>query len=189
MTRRVSLFFILWISILLIILTVFFIGCTPAEEGNEEVSEEVSDVNDQAIDEQQVNEQESLPETEEVIDEEDVILGENVIVEQEEIIDAGIEEEAEVVEEEVAVSEIIINNDGFSPNELTVKIGDKVKFVNNRAGNLKKAMVNGNRQCVKMKSPVLNPGDTFEWTFEEAQTCTVVDAITITQIMTITVIE
>ena len=152
---------VLLLLILLLALTVLFSGCTPGEVNEEVVAEE----------------QENISESEEVN------------VEQEEIIDAGIEEEADVVEEEIAVSEIIINNDGFSPNELTVKIGDKVKFVNNRAGNLKKAMVNGNRQCVKMKSPVLNPGDTFEWTFEEAQICTVVDAITITQIMTINVVE
>ncbi|HLC89080.1 MAG TPA: hypothetical protein VJG49_03510 [Candidatus Nanoarchaeia archaeon] len=158
---------VLLLLILLLALTVLFSGCTPAEEADENVA----DINNQAVEEQ-----ENISESEEANGE------------QEETNETGAEE-SDAAGEELAAAEIMINNDGFSPKELTVKIGEKVTFVNNREGNLKKALVNGNRQCVKMKSPILNPGDTFEWVFEEAQTCTVVEAITTTQIMVITVIE
>ncbi len=170
----------LLIFVLLLTMAVLAISCTPAEMINGKVTE----IDNQIADGQQVNGQGSLPEPEIIVKED---------TGQEEGTDAQVEEsnaiENEIenpVEAEAGVL-VTINKDGFSPEEITVKVGERVKFVNNRAGNLKKALVIGNRQCVNMKSPVLNPGDTFEWTFEEAQTCTVVDAITTTQIMTITV--
>jgi len=67
---------------------------------------------------------------------------------------------------------------GFSPQELTIRAGDTVKWVNTRSGRLNKAMVVGTITCNYIKSPILETGDSFSWTFNEPQNCTFVDGIT-----------
>jgi plastocyanin len=76
------------------------------------------------------------------------------------------------------VHKIRVTDKGFEPEELTIKIGDKVVWENVREGRLKKLLILGSRQCIRIKSEALEPGETFEWTFNKAEKCIFVDAIT-----------
>jgi plastocyanin len=87
-------------------------------------------------------------------------------------------EVANVDIENQRVHRIKITEDGFEPEELTINVGDKVIWQNVRDGRLKKALVLGSRQCINIKSNSLETGDTFEWTFNQAEKCIFVDAIT-----------
>jgi len=64
----------------------------------------------------------------------------------------------------------------FEPENLTVKVGDTVVWQNDRnVTSLNKAMVVGTQKCSYLKSPILESGETFEWTFTEPGTCKIVD--------------
>ena len=93
----------------------------------------------------------------------------------EEILTEAVEETTEVVEEGQHTVEILI--DQFSPNELTVKVGDKVTWVNKREGRFYKAYIIGVRNCHEIESKVFTAPETYSYTFTEAETCTIVDGI------------
>ncbi|MDP3990548.1 MAG: hypothetical protein Q8Q01_05080 [archaeon] len=63
---------------------------------------------------------------------------------------------------------------GFDPVELTVEVGDSIEWVNSRKA---KAMVLGIKACSYLKSPVFSNGDSFQYEFTKADTCTLVDGI------------
>jgi len=77
---------------------------------------------------------------------------------------------------------VLLQNTGFSPVTLTIKVGDTVKWKVSRSGNFKNGMILGTQNCVAIKSKILNVGEEFEWTFDKAETCTFVDGIITTQI-------
>jgi len=76
---------------------------------------------------------------------------------------------------------VTLTKNGFEPDVVTIKVGDTIKWVNNREGSLPKAMILGAMQCVKIKSGIFESGDSFSWTFDKAETCTIVDGIYTTQ--------
>ena len=76
---------------------------------------------------------------------------------------------------------------GFEPNELSVNVGDTVEWINEREGTLNKAQIIGSRQCTSIRGPILLTGESYSYTFEEEEECLFVDAITVNQIMTVTV--
>lgn len=87
---------------------------------------------------------------------------------------------------------ILFNDDGGTGDldDLVIKVGDTVVWENvreNKAFN--KAMVLGVRNCADVKSKIFPPGETFRWTFTEAETCTIVDGIYTTHSMDIVVEE
>lgn len=89
------------------------------------------------------------------------------------------EEVAEPAAEEVktaATHTVKFVGNKFEPAELTVKVGDTVVWKNERdSPTLNKAMVLGTKTCAFVKSPLLQSGETFEWTFTEPGTCQIVD--------------
>jgi len=72
---------------------------------------------------------------------------------------------------------IDLTESGFEPDLLTIKAGDKVVWQNVRSGQISKAFVIGVRECAKIRSKILTPGESFSWTFEEPIKCTIVDGI------------
>ena len=72
---------------------------------------------------------------------------------------------------------IDLTESGFEPDLLTIKAGDKVVWQNVRSGQISKAFVIGVRECAKIISKILTPGESFSWTFEEPIKCTIVDGI------------
>ena len=83
---------------------------------------------------------------------------------------------------------VTINDKGFTPNALSIKVGDTVEWKNTRgAGRLKLAMVIGTGPCAKAKSDLLNPGETYRATFDTAAKCTIVEGVTTKQVGTITI--
>ena len=91
---------------------------------------------------------------------------------KEEIIGNDIED---TIKDDVHV--IKLTSEGFSPEKLTIKSGDKVIWENERNGNFNKAMVIGVRSCRNVKSKVFNPGESYEYIFNEKGTCTIVDGM------------
>ena len=82
-----------------------------------------------------------------------------------------------------------ITDDGFLPEELTIKIGDTIKWVNARieGGSLSQVLIIGTLTCTKIKSSILKVGESYEYTFEKAETCKIQDGITSNQFSIVTV--
>jgi len=104
------------------------------------------------------------------------------------------ETEEEVEEEVVEVEEdnihyVEVNEDGFEPDELTISVGDTVIWENERTGRLDQMMIVGAQKCTGIDSGFLESGESFEWTFDEAKECIIVDGITTTQLMEISIEE
>ncbi|MBU0470189.1 MAG: hypothetical protein KJ984_01810, partial [Nanoarchaeota archaeon] len=79
---------------------------------------------------------------------------------------------------------------GFEPNKLTIKVGDTVVWKNVRGNDvIKKSFLLGAQACVKIKSPFMEPEDTFSWTFDKAVKCNFVDGIITTLTSQITVVD
>ncbi|MBI2112775.1 hypothetical protein HYT52_04530 [Candidatus Woesearchaeota archaeon] len=83
------------------------------------------------------------------------------------------------------VHTVEFNQSGFVPTKLTIKVGDSILWKNSR--DKVKAMVLGSQACAKVKSEILNPGQTFQWTFTEPLRCPIVDGIYVTAVMNIVV--
>ena len=77
---------------------------------------------------------------------------------------------------------IKVTDKGFEPKELKVKVGDTVEWQNVRVGKINKALIIGAQSCFDVKSPILESGKSFKYTFKKADTCTIVEAITTTQV-------
>ena len=77
---------------------------------------------------------------------------------------------------------IKVTDKGFVPTELKVKVGDTVEWQNTRIGAIDKMLVIGAQACFDVKSPILESGKSYNYTFTKAETCTIVEAITTTQI-------
>lgn len=82
---------------------------------------------------------------------------------------------------------IKVGVDGFSPVELDINVGETVRWVNTRSGRLTKALILGNRECIEVRSAILQPEQTYEYTFTSKMRCTIVEGITTRQIGTIVV--
>ena len=111
------------------------------------------------------------------------------------------EESAEALEDEAAAEEapaveegpktVEILNDKFGTDQITVSVGDTLVWKNVRTGSssLTGAMIIGVRNCADVKSTVFKPGNSFSWTFNEPETCTIVDGIRTTMIPMRVVVE
>lgn len=121
--------------------------------------------------------------TEEVVDGELNESEETTVTEPNPIVEDEPEEVAEPVVEEPLVYTVEMNNDGFEHDKITIAVGDSVKWENVRTGSYKKAMVIGTQKCNGVKSKILEIGESYSYTFNEAMTCTIVDGILTTQLM------
>ena len=77
-------------------------------------------------------------------------------------------------EDQPTLHRVKISELGFDPQELNVKVGDSIEWVNARKA---KAMVVGIRACSYLKSSVFSNGDSFEYETTKADTCTIVDGV------------
>ena len=132
-------------------------------EGSEEEEEEEEEKTDAITEEQEIDEIETT--TEESI-------GEDINAEEEAIV------------EEIKTNIVEMNNAGFDQiGTLRIKVGETVEWKNVRTGRLKEAMIIGTQGCSNVKSTFFDPGESFSWTFDKAQDCTVVDGVYTTQTM------
>ena len=158
--------------IILIIASLFLVGCST------EIVEEEQTVEEQ-IDEAQTIVKETIEET--VKEETEELPVENIPVEE----IAPIE-----IEEITGITHLVqVKLDGFDPSTITIKVGDTIQWENIRSGNLNQVLIAGSSPCTKAKSSILLPGETFSWTFNEPANCAFTDAITITQLMKVVVEE
>lgn len=89
--------------------------------------------------------------------------------------------------EKEKVHTIELTGEGFPIKEIIIKAGDTVVWENSRSGKIIKAMIIGARNCREVKSRIFEPGNSFSYTFEEAQTCTLIDGIFTTETMKVIV--
>ncbi len=91
---------------------------------------------------------------------------------------------AEKPKEEVKTQSNVIKvtASGFDPKELKVKVGETVEWKNMRTGKIDKALIVGAQNCYYLKSAILESGESFKYTFDKTDTCTIVEAITTTQV-------
>jgi len=128
----------------------------------EDVVKEVPEPEPEKSDEEEVSSDEN-DETEEGEEESDNLLTGKVIAE---------------VEPENKEHIVKLTLSGFDPYKIDVKSGDTVTWKNVRVGsNFNQGMIIGVRECRDVKSEVLEPGEEYSYTFEEAVKCTIVDGI------------
>jgi plastocyanin len=135
------------------------------DEESEAAEEELSDETD-----------ESEETTDETSDEEDE--SEDTGDSEEELDDAEDEtdetsedeesDESSDTEEESTENLIEITDEGFDPSELTIAVGDTVTFSNLREDEYEDEIVMGVRSHSDIESDKLSPGDTWDYTFTEA---------------------
>ncbi len=80
-------------------------------------------------------------------------------------------------------------DDGFGVAEISIKVGESVEFKNVRAGRYTTAMVLGTKQCAKIKSGLLESGESFTATFDTVGECVFVDGVLTTKTMKVVVGE
>ena len=111
--------------------------------------------------------------------------------ETEAAINVSVEASAEASTETEPAAEtantVEMSNEGFSVEEITIKVGEKVEWKNVRTGSFKTAMILGTQKCSQVKSQILNFGESYSYTFDKAMTCTIVDGILTTTSMKLTV--
>ncbi|PIN76604.1 hypothetical protein COV17_01845 [Candidatus Woesearchaeota archaeon CG10_big_fil_rev_8_21_14_0_10_36_11] len=158
-----------------------FDGDNEVEESNDDGNifvQETSDENtiSSTVDaDDDINELENVDETEnEEIDEPNV--------------DADVEEEA--VDEGLPKTHVIeMTGIGFGKDVLTINVGDTVEWKNSRNGGYTNAMVIGTMWCRDVKSSIFEPGLSYQYTFTETGTCTIVDGIFTTETMKVVIEE
>jgi len=117
----------------------------------------------------------------------------SVVVETEPAVDESNESknETETKVEEVPPSEeeplpevprkikhqVMMTSTGFDPRILEIKKGETVVWEVVREGSIGVGMVIGVRNCFDVRSKKFDPGERFEWTFTEVETCVIVDGI------------
>ncbi|MFH1276113.1 MAG: hypothetical protein ABIH82_03300 [Candidatus Woesearchaeota archaeon] len=103
------------------------------------------------------------------------------------------EEEAEIIEEPSGPKTVIVKviDGGFDVDSITksitINVGDTVQWLNVRDGHYKMAFIVGNRNCKEARSKFYNAGESYNYTFTEAQTCWISDGIYTTQAMKVIV--
>jgi hypothetical protein len=105
-------------------------------------------------------------------------------------VEEPVEEVVETVEEPAGPETHLVKliDGGFDVNTtLVINVGDTVEWKNVRTGTFKKALVLGSAQCVKIKSSIYQAGESYSWTFDKAETCTIVDGIYTTETMKVQV--
>ncbi len=93
--------------------------------------------------------------------------------------EAAVPEAPEEIEREVipaappgpATHDIAITEKGFQPASFRLKAGDTVVWTNRRA---EAARIIGGQECTAINSPLLQPGESFQWTFETAIACPII---------------
>ena len=151
---------------LMVVISILLVSCSKTEEPTGSVIDSTAT---ETI-EPEVPVEESTPEVVETVETPET----EEVPEEIEAVEETIEEVTETVNGQHTV-EILIEQ--FSPQELTVKVGDTVTWVNKREGRFYQAYVIGVRNCHEIESKIFTSEETYSYTFTEAETCTIVDGI------------
>ncbi len=165
MDKLKEVFFIISLLYLLLVIS----GCSNNSDSNiDQLTENIPEI----VEEEKVNSKPLIKEVEtEAI--------ENVKVEIKNEEKENIQDVNKIVPEQTkAMHKVIVYPYNFTPSSLDIKAGDEVTFNNIREGRLNKALLVGNQGCNKLKSPMLESGDAYIYTFPNSGKCIVVDAIT-----------
>ena len=166
------------VVVLMLVVLMLVVGC--AEKKSDEKPKVVETKNGSAISGAVVAET-----TEKVIKKEEPVKTEPVKVETKEVTKdetSEKKEETKATEVKPKSNVIKVTDKGFVPSELKVKVGDTVEWQNTRSGRISKALIVGTQNCYYLKSAILESGESFKYTFDKAETCTIVEAITTTQV-------
>ncbi len=160
------------------------------ETEKEDVAEEKEEIKEEA-DEEETTENKETTEDTESSEEKEETNDEDVTDTEEEETEGNALTGAVTAEPTGPVTHIVeLIDGGFDRDSITIKVGDTVEWHNMRAGfRMEKAMLVGAQLCNKLKSTIYMPGDLYSWTFDEARTCVIVDAIFSTQTMKVIVEE
>ena len=147
-------------------------------DDDEELEDLELDLDDEDfLDEIFETEEESVEEDTEPVTDEEIDLEETNDLEED-------SEDEELVSDEQKEDHIIkMTDEGFSKDELSIKVGEKITWENVRNGKFKQAMIIGTQKCGSVKSKFFNPDESFSWTFEEPVNCLIVDGIMTTKSM------
>tara|TARA_Y100000310_G_scaffold276540_1_gene293745 strand:+ start:1236 stop:1808 length:573 start_codon:yes stop_codon:yes gene_type:complete len=159
---------------------------TELDDSTEDTAEEVEAEVVETEESDEVEESQELEDTdsEAEIEEETEDESENEV--ETEVVDETNESEIDTSSSETTYT-IQFVDDGFDPTELTISAGDTVVWENARTGNYLQAMLLGTRTYTDIKSDLLEVGESYNYTFEEAGEYIFVDAILTTYVNTITV--
>ncbi len=157
-------------------------------EANEELSDSTEGVVEEIIDAVEEVVDEVQEEIEEAIEDEEETEEEST---EEDVEKNNTEETEEETTEYEGDHVINMKIDGWEPEELTINVGESITFVNARQNEKPDiAMVIGTRNHNDIKSGILDPQETYTWTFDEADEYLIVDGIiTVLQPLEITVEE
>ena len=108
---------------------------------------------------------------------------------EEEIVEEPEEEPEEEIIEEDDTEVVKFIDGGFNRDEVTISVGDMIIWENLREGTLYKAMLIGTKAHTNIKSAILVTGESYNWTFTEADEYVFVDGIITTQSMKVIVEE
>lgn len=93
--------------------------------------------------------------------------------------DNSANEHAEPEDDSPKTHTVEMMESGFRPKEINIKSGDTVVWEVTRTGPFGKGLIIGVRNCRDIRSGVFT--DSFEWTFNDVETCVIVDGIMTTK--------
>lgn len=138
---------------------------SPIEEVEEEVTEE-----EEKVEEPEIVEEKPVEPVEEVLEESEIVENESNEVTP------------------TTTHTVQLTKEGFVPETLTINAGDTVVWENQRQiNNLKTALLVGNFRCKDIKSPLMDLGEQYQYTFTKIGKCDVLDTITKYALMRITI--
>ena len=147
----------------LIVLSLFIVACAPSEKALESTAaDEVA---------------------------EDVVEEVEEVVEEPADVVENVEDVAEEVEAAGSTHTVKVTDAGFNPDQVSINAGDTVVWENVRTGRINTAMTLGTKTCTHIKSGIFNPEETFGWTFDKPEPCTIVDGIYTHKLMKVLVEE
>ncbi|GEM_PF-4065471 len=73
--------------------------------------------------------------------------------------------------------EVKLTSNGFEPETISIKVGDTIKWENTRSGTINTALIIGVRSCRDVRSKILKSGESYEYTFNKEDTCSITDGV------------
>ncbi|MBT4446606.1 hypothetical protein HOC96_05130 [archaeon] len=172
-------------SVFLMLTIALLLGsCTPVD--SPEIEESIWEDAGETVEAEE--ELEVVQEDSEEVEEELEVAEEEESETEEVVVEESSELEEAVVEDSSSADHVIeFVSGGFEPDELSISVGDTVEFANAREGTFSQAMLIGTQSHTAIKSSMLESGESYSYTFTEADTYLFVDAILTTYLLEIVV--
>ncbi|HLC91311.1 MAG TPA: hypothetical protein VJI15_06110 [Candidatus Nanoarchaeia archaeon] len=94
---------------------------------------------------------------------------------------------AEVEDNQQKVHIVKLIEGGFPEEDISIKVGETVQWLNTRSGRFKDGMIIGTMACRDIKSDIYDPGESYSYTFTKPGKCVIVDGIYTTETMDVIV--